>query len=382
MRVGVRRNITIVFILMFLLVSCISSGSNQLPPSPTIEKTYTPTNTPIETETTPTPTQQVQPTAAPTATWDSWGFLSSVDLSQEPVSVTTYEPPDNTYLYKYAYISIIGPWPDQGYISLNLDDLSNNQPENGDIIFNHSTGSGGGFYSLYPVNGATFYYSGLHSMSYDTCLEHYPFVNMDSQYYYAQEYYISTERDYCILTDEGHLSVFRYVATSPVQDDYDHAVFEFVVTTYRQIVSQSLTPFPSSTPGPTPTPGRYSGFNLTSNQEVALDQAAQSFLDAVALGDIEKVADLVEYPLYVYDKAYDYTWVANDKTELVSLYDKFFTYDLVKEWSNASVAENMGIHDNGSLSLLTKNCAVFFYPNGKIHRISKTTFWWEEEYSK
>lgn len=375
----------IIFVLGItcLLVGCekvvtlkegTSTSTNYIP-----AKTITPTPKPK----TQTPTlTEISSTATPSEDYFWFDDLATIDFTQEPADVTTHEAPDNKYLYKYANVTFFIPWRDETRRYLNLDDLNDNDPANSDIVIDHSLGSGGDFIELVPTNGATFYFSGLHSMSLNSCLEHFPFINMDEDFYHEQMWRVDSGRDYCVLTDDGRLSIIRYVDLVYLPNDWEHVNLELVVTTYRQIVPQALTPLPTPTPGPSPTPGRYSGMNLTQKQQAILDKNAQLFLDAVIAYDKNAIANLIEFPSTLYFEGDQYVTYINNKEEFLASYDRVFTHDLIEELKNASVSENMGIHDRGALNLIVKDCAIFFYPNGKIEGISKTSYWWKIDNEK
>jgi hypothetical protein len=380
-------------VLALVLASCAAVFQTQTPTQTLPEPTVTLTATPIDVTLTPTTppeevtsTQTLELTQAPTGIPTQivpYGYqvsIPTISETQEPIVIANNGPVDSTYIYKYAIVSFVTPWQ-MGDNYLNLTDLNDSTPENSDIIIEHSRGTAGMFYDLYLANGVTFYYSDLHGMSYDTCLEHFPFTKMDPYYYSGQTSGISTGRDTCVLTKDGHLSIIRLDADTMylTSEDMDFLKPEVVVTTYRKIVSQALTPFPTETPGPTPVPDRYAGMNLTKKQKAGLDKAAQAFLDAVAAGDRKLVASLMDYPLYYDTGNEEYSANAKDQDEFLSVYGEIFTPDLVKEFKNATLAQNMGIHANGAISLLVPDCLVVFYADGKIDQISKSNVWWNDE---
>ena len=342
---------------------------------PTMTNNQVPTATPISEE-------NLKPTSIATTFYD--GYLSEIPMSttQGPISIATNEPFDNKYIYKYAIVTFTTPWK-EGNNFLNLDDLNNSTPENSDIAIEHSVGSGGTFMSLYPQNGSTYYYSDLHGMSYDTCLEHFPFTKMDPKIYSLQKFRIGSGRDYCVLTGEGRLSIIRLYPDSIYlsSDDGLFTYLEVVVTTYRKVVTQASTPYSTETLGPTPVPDRYAGMNLTQKQKKGLDRAAQIFIDAIASGDRKKVASLLEYPFAIDRGKKYYPDYANNEEEFLSVYGELFTPDIVKEISNATLEENMGIHSSDDISLLFPDCIISFYPDGKIGYISISSIWWKTEVS-
>jgi hypothetical protein len=365
--------LTVGVVMALILASCATAIQTQAATQTMTEPTVTLTAT--STEVTPNPTL----TLVPTATFD-W-FIPEFTLSpnQKPVIITTTEPADPKYIYKYTIITIATP-ADGSDDYLNLDDLLDNKTDNSDIIIEHTSGSGGTFYSLYPENGATYYYSDLHGMSYDTCLEHFPFTKMDPMLYESQNFSLPSGRDYCVLTSEGHLSIIRLDPDSKslISDDFQTTYLEVVVTTYSQVVTQALTPYPTKTAGPTPVPDRYAGMNLTQKQKEGLDKAAQAFIDAVVAGDRKLVASMMEYPLAIDRDTQRWVLYAKDQDEFLSVYGELFSPDVVKEFANATLDQNMGIHER-SISLLLPDCLIVFHPDGKIHEISKSNIWWNTQ---
>jgi len=384
------RNLLLFFLLATVfLSSCVNSKEASIPTEtptttktkPTLAATQTPDIT-QKAEKTPDPESSENDfqNNTPAPTFDFGSSMNSNIVIQESPYISTHEPSNDQYLYKYANVTFLIPSSDESMTRLNLDDLEYNGYYNSDIIIDHSTGSGGTFIDLYTLNGATYYFSNLHGMNYESCMEHYPFTNMDPVLYtHYQSSIVVSQRDYCVLTNDGRLSIFRYVQDTYIPKDWDHVYLELVVTTYNQIVPEVLTPQPTNTPGPSPTPGRYSGMNLTMNKEANLDLAAQTFLDAVTAYDKEKVADLMEYPLSIEYEGYQYLDYAENREEFIAAYDGIFTHNLVEELRNASLEENMGIHNRSILSILVKDGFFIFYPNGKIHYISNSTFWWKNE---
>jgi hypothetical protein len=365
-------------VLALILASCAAAIQTQAPTQTLAEPTVTltATLTATSTEVTPIATEIMDSLS------DYQGYVPTLSEipEQGPITIAKNGPADAKYIYKYAIVTLTTP-SDEGENYLNLDDLNDNTPDNSDVAIEHTSGSGGTFYSLYPENGATFYYSDLHSMSYDSCLEHFPFTKMDPFIYDGQNQDFPSGRDYCVLTSEGHLSIIRLDPDSRylLSKDYQNTYLEVVVTTYSRVVTQALTPYPTETPGPTPAPGRYAGFNLTPKQKAGLDKAAQAFLDAVATGDRKAVAGMMDYPLYYETGNEEYPAYAKDQDEFLSVYGEIFSPDVVKEFKNATLAQNMGLHTNGVISLLVPDCLVVFYADGKISEISKSNVWWNDE---
>jgi hypothetical protein len=297
-----------------------------------------------------------------------------------PIVVQTDEPADSKYLYKYAIVTFTSDSRD-GENYLNLDNLYDNEAGKVDIVFTYSSGSGGTFYYLYPVNGATLYYSDLHAMSYETCMQHYPFTNMDVNEYDTQGFKVGSGRDFCVITNEGRLSIVRLAPESldVLSADYELRYPEFVVTTYSQVIPQVKTPF-AATFGPSPTPSNYSGWNLTNDQIIGLNRAGQKFLDAVVSGDKDTIEKMLDYPVYVdieIDEKTTDSFHVNNKEEFLAAYSKIFTSKLIQEFAEATVDENMG-PNYGSIFLVVPDCAVFFHPDGRISQISVSTVWWQD----
>jgi hypothetical protein len=359
-----------VLMSMLLLVSCVNTKETQSPVNNITEPTTTLNITPTKNQ--PTKTQiptTILPTKTPTAT-PNW-YLDDMTLvkTQGPVFVTTHEPANNTYLYKYANVTILSEMRDETNF-LNLDDLSDNGFSNSDIAFNYAKPL---FDVFHLLNGATYYYSDRHGMNYDSCMEHFPFTNMDIEKYYMNTNFLGAGTDLCVLTSDGRLSIIRYDQFSYFSDYYKSSTVSFVVTTYKQIVPQVFTPQPTATPGPSPTPSRYSGMNLTLKEEATLDKAAQNFIDAVTAYDKVKVADMIVYPLSLDYKGYFNESYAYSKEEFIAVYDEIFTQDFVNEIKHATIEANMGNHYIINLSLNLENGDIFFSPDGKIQGITWTS---------
>jgi hypothetical protein len=355
--------------LMLFLVSCVNAKETRSTILNTAKPTVTLTITPTKNQPTKTPTPTtILPTETPTVTPNRYLNDMTLVSTQGAVFVTTHESPNNTYLYKYANVTILSEMRDETNF-LNLDDLSDNGFSNSDIAFNYAKPL---FDVFYLLNGSTYYYSDRHGMNYDSCMEHFPFTNMDIEKYYMNTKFLGAGTDLCVLTSDGRLSIIRFDQFSYFSDYYKNSTVSFVVTTYKQIVPQVLTPQPTATSGPSPTPGRYSGMNLTLKEEATLDKSAQNFIDAVTAYDKVKVAEMIDYPISL-DYKDDFTETyAYSKEEFIAVYDEIFTRDFVNEIKNATIAENMGNHYIISLSLSLENGDIYFSPDGKIHGITKT----------
>lgn len=361
------------------LTSCI--GTN---PADTLgQPTNSPTS-PLETTKAPTTTKTSQPvktkvsfTPTFTLTPNPFSWLE-IESTQATVLVSTENPSDPKYLYKYAIVTVNTPWHD-GENYLNLDDLSNNGVDNSDVYIGHGSGSMGTSYDLFPINGSYYYYSDLHAMSYESCLAHYPFTKIDPTLYDIQSSGINTGRDFCVITSEGRLSIIRLFPESVDMGDSDFTSLEFVVTTYKEPVPLVLTPYPTDTPGPSPTPNKYSGLNLTANQEIGLDRAAQKLINAVSSGEKNTVAEMIDYPLALEKSDSEYLSYIKTKEEFIDIYDQIFTDQLVREFSSTVVEQDMGIIAGYSLALVLPDCAIFFYPDGRISEISVSSYWWNSQ---
>jgi hypothetical protein len=253
---------------------------------------------------------------------------------------------------------------------LNLDDLNDNGPENSDVLITHNYTGKGIYFRLSPTNGATYYYSDLHSMSLESCMAHYPFTNMDTQKYPEVGLLLQSGRDYCVLTNEGRLSIIRFDQEfkDKLVDGSYYTQIEAVVTTYRQVVLQPMSSFQTNTPGPTPTPSNYQGMNLTNEQMIHLDQSARKLIDAISAGDKETVAKMIDYPIHIYIDSSGFGTTVNNEDEFITIYDKIFTPLIIEEFSNANVSDNTSIYYLNP-ALIVPDCSVFFYPDGRIKSI-------------
>ena len=242
------RNLLLFFLLATVfLSSCVNS-----------KEASTADKTPTTTKTNPTPTSTKTPeitlkaektletdntpTITPTSIDEMGYYFNFRIITQDAANITTHEPPNNKYLYKYANVSFLIPFREATAIRMNLDNLEDNSFKDSDIVIYKTTGSGGTFVDFYPINGATYYFSDLHGMSYDSCMEHFPFSNMDPDIYNDQSWKTTSQRDFCVLTSDGRLSILRYVQDTYIPKDWGHVYLELVVTTYNQIVPEVLTP--------------------------------------------------------------------------------------------------------------------------------------------
>lgn len=361
--------------VVILLIGCRNFQETQSPTSSiaTLSATKTiPSNNESQSQEDTEP-KGVKSRQTPTSTQNYYNSFAVIDFTQEPIIITTVQPENDTILYENAIVNINTPWK-EGDNYLNLDDLSHNEASNGDIIISHSTGSAGTFYHLYTTNGSMIYFSNLHNMDYETCLEHFPFTNLDPFLYTIQGNLFGSGRDYCVLTNQGRLSIVHLIQESLHHQVNETTNLEVVVTTYSQVLPKALNPLPTPTPGPTPTQGRFSGQNLTEKQIEGLNNAAQTFLDAVKAGDKETISNMIDYPLaYCIDPNRNISY-ANNKIEFLSIYSKILKEDFVKELSEATIEKNFGPYTN-SIALIVKDYAVFFYPDGSISEISAWSGW-------
>lgn len=369
------------------LTSCIGTNPADTPGQPTnspesvlvTSKTLTSTatqkvkNTPLPSLTpnmTKTPTRTVLPSMTMTATYQ---YPTDVPYS---ASISTVKPTNPDLLYQNATIGVLTAW-NYGNFDINLDDLSDNSPSKADLHFHFSRGSGGYFANLDPIPGTSvYYYSDLYGMSYEKCMEHYPFDNMDQYYYEMQSSFVGSGRDYCVITNEGRLSIIRSVTDSFFTGSLDTKIIQFVVSTYKKPIPQVFLPAPTTTPGPSPTPSRYAGWNFTKKQEENLDEAALTLIKAVVSGDRETVASMIDFPLGYYAQGDPHGSDIEDKDRFFFLYNAIFTKEIREEFKNATVEENMALHPEDPTTLILPSCAIIFNYDGSINEISMTDFWW------
>jgi hypothetical protein len=252
----------------------------------------------------------------------------------------------------------------------NLDDLTDNSEGAADVKYFFSVGSGGLFAELYPVNGTTYFYSGLHGMTYQGCMDHYPFTNMNKDLYEFQSRSAGGGRDYCVITNEGRLAIFHVAYDSYTACRELNCNIQFVVTTFKKPIPQAFQPTPTITPGPSPTPGYFEGANLTDYQQKIIVQAAQEFLDAVKADDREKVSELLEYPFSYEIQMNPYYRHAKDEDQFFSVYGWIFSPGFQKELADATVEKNLGL-SGFSVRIHVDGGDVYFRPNGKISAISR-----------
>lgn len=330
--------------------------------TPTPSYTRTPTPSVSKTQ---KPTQKLI-TAIPTATYDFYRKQETLAYTQGPILISTDKAPGNEYLYKFATVAFTTPWRD-GANSLNLDNLLDNGPANSDIEISHSTGSAGIFYNLFAVNNSVYYFSDQHGMTYDSCLAHYPFTNMDSMYYIFQSDGVPTGRDYCVITNENRLSIVRVVLHSKPSDANGNDTIYVIVTTFAHKIPDEVLREKTPTPGPTPTPSNYTGYNLTDSDIKRLDRAGQSFFDAVKVDDRKAVAKMLEYP-FTYSIGTQNNVQVENEEEFLSAYSLIFTPGFVKELSQATLTHNMGGYLR-TFVIWVEGAQVFFHKDGTIYQI-------------
>jgi len=335
-------------------------------PSVTAVQSFEPSQVEILTPTVLQPTQAVIEEMA----------ASPITETQEPPIIANNETTGYQYLFRSAIVTFTTPFL-MGENYLNLDDIFDSTPENSDILMEH-TGLGDDlYYSLFPINGATFYYSDLHGMTYDTCMEHFPFINMTPDFYSRQSRSLNSGRDYCVLTKDGHLSILRFEPKSKIlqSSDRQNLYPELVVTTFKQtiVIDQDLTP--TETSSKNALVDKYAGKNLTEIQKESLDKAAQALIDAVNSGDRNTVAGMIDYPIPLDIETEEFIITAKDQADFLSVYGEIFTPLVLQEFKTATVEQNMGLHLSGMISLYLPDIVVKFYPDGKLSQISKSAYW-------
>jgi hypothetical protein len=180
---------------------------------------------------------------------------------------------------------------------------------------------------------------------------------------------IETGNAYCILTNEGRMAVVNLVIPSSLnyQDDQGNFSLPLQVTVYSRIVTELFVPAPTQTVGPSPTAtNRYSERNISDPDQIKmLDESIQAFIDAIAIGDKEAIANMVIYPIYFRDPT---TWELikiNNQTEFISIYDKIFPDDYVAEISIATIENNVHSYP-GIIAFELKFGEIDFADDGKI----------------
>ncbi|MEA5078614.1 MAG: hypothetical protein VB013_08595 [Anaerolineaceae bacterium] len=353
-----------IFMSGLILSGCLAPKDSQ----PIATFTYTPahTNTPFV-KYTPQPTRDL-PTKTPFSTVDPSTY-SRPTSTQAPIMISSAIPSGDEYIYQSTLFGVMNTW-NGGEDYFNLDDLTDNSAGAADVLYSFSVGSGGIFADLYAINGATYYFSDFHGMTYQSCMDHYPFTNMDVNYYNFQSISAGGGRDYCVITNEGRLAIFHVAYDSYRACQEWDCNIQFVVTTFKKPIPQAFQPSPTITPGPSPTPGYFDGFNLTDYQQKIIVKAAQEFLDAVKADDREKVSELLEYPFSYDIQMKLYPLEAENKEELFKVYGWVFSPGLRNELATATVENNLEIFYS-SIAIVVDDCEIFIRPNGKIYHISR-----------
>jgi len=216
-----------IFLGLFILIGCDRNNIETLSPIPTITLpvlTSTPVPTKTLTQIPVTPTRTINPNV---------GIVFTIHSTQVPPIVSTTDPGSSKYLYKKALVTVTLPYPlSEVEAYFNLDDLSDNDQQNSDIVISRSAGSGGIFHSLAPVNYAYFAWSFYPDLTYDDCIKYFPINSADSNFYlnHGQEFQ-KKGGAFCFLTNENRIAVVRLVDGSQIiyTDDSEQLTFEVTV---------------------------------------------------------------------------------------------------------------------------------------------------------
>jgi hypothetical protein len=222
--------IAILLVILFL-AGCVSKNTeiNSQTPTYTLPAlTSTPVPTQTLTQIPVTPTRTINPDV---------GIVFTVHSTEVPPIVKTTDPENSKYLYKKALVTVTLPYPlSEVEVYFNLDDLSDNDQENSDVRISSSSGSGGIFHSLDPVNYAYFSWSRYPDLTYDDCIKYFPIKTSDSTMYIFQGLEFQKKGGaFCFLTNENRIAVVRLVDGSQIiyTDGSEELTFE--VTVYSKI---------------------------------------------------------------------------------------------------------------------------------------------------
>lgn len=124
-------------------------------------------------------------------------------------------------------------------VYMNLDDLSNNGTQNSDIAIQRTQGSGGSFYTLFPINTAVFFLNPKDvEVSFETCITHFPITGM-SDYEYGVHQGLSFIKGgvYCVITTEGRMAIIQFQKNSIVNNVDFTQDLSIIVTVYQKILN-------------------------------------------------------------------------------------------------------------------------------------------------
>jgi len=292
-----------------------------------------------------------------------------INVTQAPLTISTTSPGGSDYLYKDAVVTFkLNNW--NSTIFLDLDDLTNRQPQNGDFIVNINTGSMGTTFDFFPTNYARFYYSGKSEMDYASCIADFPKTRFEEYTSYENlpiiSQMIDTGDPYCMITNEGHLAVMNMLIKSKFTDDEGNLILPFKVTVYSKLEEDLFIPPPTQTPGPSPTPtNRYSNRGLSDHEAKVLDNLIQAFINAISMDDKKSISKMIRYPLeirLIYSGEIVYL---KGQEDFIANYEKIFPNEYLVAFKNATIENNVYSHV-GRITLETEGGVIGFSDEGEI----------------
>lgn len=371
-----------IFMNAFFAVSCTTQENTPGVITNTVTRTLTQTISPTVTL---TPTPRI-PTDTPTEepTENIFFTGSNINFTQEPNEFIAEKMPDESeYIYHHAIVNLNLKdelWEER-YI--DLDNLSSNSPEDSDLVFNVSSGSGT-FYEMWPANNAIFYASDNKSEDISTCLKHFSELHFDEFSYQIQGGWVTSGYPYCFLTNGGHIAVV-YLDTQPLRKRVGNdSIVSLIVSVYKRKITTpiinttpTVTPFYTVTMTPTnaltPLPVEEASLfsqnlgYLSGDQIVILDTAIHNFQKWVGAGKKESVASMIIFPYAYYDEDGVYA-IANNKEEFLANYDKIFPESYAQELANVSLEEGLFITWRGIALMPPKiGLGVWFTDKGYIY---------------
>lgn len=166
-------------------------------------------------------------------------LIPTIDVTQGPIETFLTGTPSGEYLYFNEIVKF--RLADESYVIsyLNLDDLSNNDSKNSDILIKRTQGSGGSFYSIRPLNNAVYFFPDLDSVDKNLCLTFFPLSTesgLDAISYLYQGENLLSGKPFCVITNEGRMAIVKYKEDSiKNNDDYTQDLSVEIIV-YKEVL--------------------------------------------------------------------------------------------------------------------------------------------------
>ncbi|MEA5079639.1 MAG: hypothetical protein VB013_13790 [Anaerolineaceae bacterium] len=350
--------------IFLLLLSGCHGGTKYSLSTATLNPEPTRTDTPTilaEITSTPTPTPLV---------FDTIPIL----VTQGPISISTVSPDDPKYIYKDTIVKFPNiDW--NSAVFVNLDELTDSDPKNGDFVIYIDSGSIGTTFELYPTNFARYHYSGKKVMDDVSCAEIFPKTLKEEFEQYSlnprMEGFLITGKVYCILTNKGHMATVSMTDDTQYPDSQGNVTIVLKITVYSKTEDELFIPAPSPTPGPSPTPTtRYSNRGIGNDQAKYLDESIQKFIDAMSSTDKLALSDMIDYPFEI-RLIYNHLEIVHleNSNDFLKNFDKIFPEKCIKQFAGTTLINNVSSYP-GAIILELNGDEIRFTDEGKIQDIS------------